>query len=447
MPKIISGTKASSSSRRATVQNPDVPRADTPLLRRLNERRVLDTLLAHGPLSRTALCRAAAMAGPTVTKAAEALLDMGLIEELAAEQVPGRLGRPEKRLRLASRSTEVIGVVIDAGRCTVVPAGLDGRHDEDRAVRFVTPATYDELLTTVDRVCREVVAPTAAPRDGGRAAGAVTRGLPAPADAASPLGGVRGIGISVPGLVSHRLGEIVLSPNVHMLDRHAPARDLERRLGVPCRMFQESHSLCLGESMFGAAKGLTDFAMLDVSTGLGLGVMSGGRLLTGASGLAGELGHVRIDPRGHAEAGSRGERCGCGNRGCLETVATDSALARLVSESIGRSVTTEEAIAGLRDGSIEAAAALDRVIDGLAVAVSAVVNIFNPATLFVHGGLLAAGDDVFPRLLDLVKHAALTPSLADCRIVRARGSKRTGALAGIIDHVTNAAVPRLGGLA
>lgn len=416
-----------------------MPRADAPLLRRLNERRVLDALLTHGPLSRTALCRAAAMAGPTVTKAADALLDLGLVEELAAEQVPGRLGRPERRLRLASRSTEVIGVVIDAGRCTVVPAGLDGRHAEDRAARFATPATYDELLTTLDQVCREVVAATAEPPGRGRGPTAAPPDLAAPLDAAGPLGGVRGIGISVPGLVSHRLGEIVLSPNVHVLDRHAPARDLERRLGVPCRMFQESHSLCLGESMFGAAKGLTDFAMLDVSTGLGLGVMSGGRLLTGASGLAGELGHLRIDPRG--------ERCGCGNRGCLETVATDSALARLVSESIGRTVTAEEAIAGLRNGSIEAAAALDRVIDGLAVAVSAVVNIFNPATLFVHGGLLAAGDDVFPRLLDLVKHAALTPSLADCRIVRARGSKRTGALAGIIDHVTSTAVPRLGGLA
>jgi hypothetical protein len=78
--------------------------------------------------------------------------------------------------------------------------------------------------------------------------------------------------------------------------------------------------------------------------------------------------------------------------------------------------------------------------------VSAVVNIFNPATLFVHGGLFGVADDVFPRLLDRVKHASLTPSLADCRIVQARGSKRTGALAGIIQHVTDAAVPRLGGL-
>ena len=349
------------------------------------------------------------MTGPTVTRATEALLRAGLLEELDSAQTPGRLGRPERRLRLASRATEVIGIVIDARRCTVVPAGLDGRHVESNAVRFKTPGSYAELLTMLERICRE--------------AGAT---------------GVRGIGISVPGLVSNRLDEVVFSPNIHLLDRQTPARDLERRLGVPCRMFQESHALCLGESMFGAAAGLTDFAMLDVSTGLGLGVMSGSRLLTGSNGLAGELGHLRIDPAG--------ARCGCGNRGCLETLATDSALARLVSEAIGRPVTPDEAIAGLRSGTIHAADALERVIDALSVAVSAVVNIFNPATLFVHGGLFAAADDVFPRLLDLVKQASLTPSLADCRIVQARGSKRTGALAGIIQHVTDAAVPRMGGL-
>jgi len=399
---------------------PGGDRAETPLLRRLNERRLLDALLAYGPLSRTALGQAVAMAAPTITKAAESLLRRGLIEELEPDQVPGRIGRPQKRLRLASRSALVIGIVLDAGHCTVVPAGLDGCHAEDRTIRFSTPLTYAELLATLERISLEIAADSR--------------------ESLSDLspGNLRGIGISVPGLVNDRLDRVVFSPNLHMLDGQTPARDLERRLNTPCQMLQESHALCLGESMFGAAKGLADFAMLDVSTGLGLGVMSGGRLLTGTSGLAGELGHLRVDPAGVL--------CGCGNRGCLETLATDSALARLVSESAGRPVTAEDAIAGICAGTIDAPEALDTVIEYLAVAVSAVVNIFNPSTLFVHGGVLAAADDVFPRLLDLVKHTVLRPSLTACRIVRARGSKRTGALAGIIDHVTSAAVPRLGGL-
>ena len=146
---------------------------------------------------------------------------------------------------------------------------------------------------------------------------------------------------------------------------------------------------------------------------------------------------MRIDPRGG--------RCGCGNRGCLETLATDSALARLVSEKLARPLTSDEVIAGIRDGSISADDELGRTLEFLAVAVSAVVNIFNPSTLFVHGAMLSANDDVYPRFLDHVARTAITPSLAACRIVRARGSKRTGALAGIIEHVTSTILPRMGG--
>ena len=387
-------------------------RIDTPLLRRMNERRLLDAILQHGPLSRTALCRTAGMAAPTITKAADSLLRRGLLEESdGPKHREHRIGRPVRLLQLAARSASVIGIVIDAGCCTVVPAGLDGRHTEHDAIRFATPDRYADLLDELEKICRGI--------------------------AAGLRGRLHGIGISVPGLVDSRLAQVVFSPNLHLLDRQNPARDLEDRLGVTCRLFQESHSLCLGESMFGAARGLADFAMLDVSTGLGLGVMSGGRLLTGSSGLAGELGHMRIDPRG--------VRCGCGNRGCLETLATDSALTRLVSEKLGRPLTSDEVMAGIRDGSISADEELKRTIEHLAVAASAVINIFNPSTLFVHGAMLSANDDVYPRFLDHVTRAALTPSLTTCCIVRARGSKRTGALAGIIEHVTSTILPRMGG--
>lgn len=387
-------------------------RIDTPLLRRMNERRLLDAILQHGPLSRADLCRTAGMAAPTITKAADSLMRRGLLEESEVSECrERRIGRPVRLLQLAARSATVIGIVIDAGRCTVVSAGLDGRHAEQDTIRFATPDRYADLLGELESLCRTITS-----RLKSR---------------------LHGIGISVPGLVDARLAQVVFSPNLHLLDRQNPARDLEGRLGVPCRMFQESHALCLGESMFGAARGLADFAVLDVSTGMGLGVMSGRRLLTGSSGLAGELGHMRIDPRG--------VRCGCGNRGCLETLATDSALARLVSEKVGRTLSTDEVITGIRDGSIVADDELERTIEHLAMAASAVINVFNPSTLFVHGVMLSTKDDVYSRFLDHVAQAALTPSLAACRIVKARGSKRTGALAGIIEHVTSTILPRMGG--
>jgi len=187
--------------------------------------------------------------------------------------------------------------------------------------------------------------------------------------------------------------------------------------------------------MYGAARGLDNFAMLDVSTGLGLGVVSAGRPLTGNSGLAGELGHITVE--------ARGILCGCGNRGCLETVATDSAFARRVSETIGRPVQLPEALALLQSGHLHASDALERTIEYLAIAVAAVINIFNPATLFVHGKLLGADSSIFERVLLEAQKRSLNVSFADCRIFQAKGNKRQGAIAGVIQSLADAWAPSL----
>jgi predicted NBD/HSP70 family sugar kinase len=250
---------------------------------------------------------------------------------------------------------------------------------------------------------------------------------------AGVTGKAHGIGVSVPGLINDRLEEIVFSPNLHALDKRNPARDLQQRLGIPCQLVQETDALCLSERLFGDARGLDDFAVLDAATGLGLSVMSGGRLLAGHSGMAGEVGHITVDPAG--------VRCGCGNRGCLETLATDSALLRLLAEKVRRSLDVDEAAALLDERSADFQHELRTVSEYLAIAIAAVINIFNPTTLFVHGRLLAGAPDRFARVLERVKQRTLTASLAECTIVATRSSKRQGAIAGIMHHLTDAWAP------
>jgi N-acetylglucosamine repressor len=289
----------------------------------------------------------------------------------------------------------------------VIAAGLDGVPVGD-PVSVPTPATYPELLTALEVAARTL---TARP-------GVTTLGL----------------GVSLPGLVDCRHGRGVLSPNVPMTDGHLPAADLGGRLGVPGTLLQESHALCLSERHHGLAKGVEDFAVLDVSTGIGLGVMLGGRLLTGHSGLAGEIGHLTAVAHG-------GRRCGCGNTGCLETVASDSALAYHAARKLGRAVTVDEVLDLVRSGAVDLAAELNDVADYLGIAVAAVVNLFNPAAVFVYSPLL----DLDPGLLDRVsagaKGRALPPAFADCRVLPARGTKRQGAAAGAIRHLTDSLAP------
>jgi N-acetylglucosamine repressor len=289
----------------------------------------------------------------------------------------------------------------------VLHSGLDGRYQEPDVQRFPTPGSYKALM---DALVKRI-----APLVKGKAA--------------------LGVGLSMPGLIDREKGEGILSPNLHVTDGHAPARDLAEKLGVDCVLRQEAHALCLGEWLFGAARGLDDFAMLDVSTGLGLGVMSGGRLLVGVTGFAGELGHMAIDPQGRL--------CGCGNRGCLETFATDSALAHLASDRLKETLGIDDVLGRLREGDARLEEPLRQTCEYLAMAVGAVINIFNPSTLFVHGRLLEAREGLFNYLQELIRRRALGPALAACRVVQARGNKHLGALAAIVSHKLDALAPRL----
>jgi predicted NBD/HSP70 family sugar kinase/predicted transcriptional regulator len=392
------------------------------LLGRMNERQVLRAIQALGAASRAEVTRHSGISAPTVSKAVAALLRSGMLEETEAPEL-GR-GRPARRLQLATRRAQVLGLVIDAGQCRIASAGLDGRlhdghlhdghlHDghlhDDRAEEFPTPKTYAALIDALATRARKLID--------------------------RPGISTLGAGISMPGLIDNRRQLGVLSPNVPITDGHSPSHDLAARLGVPCVLLQETHALCLAERQFGLARGLDDFAMLDVSTGVGLGVMSGGRLLQGHRGLAGEVGHITVV--------ADGRPCGCGNRGCLETVASDSSVAWRASQRLRKKLSVDDLLAGAATGKLDLTAELNEACRYLSIGLATVINLFNPATLFVHGRMFDLDPGLFGRVRQETKRRALAPSYDDCRIVQARGSKRQGAVAGIIQHLTTAAVPDL----
>jgi N-acetylglucosamine repressor len=375
-------------------------RAGPALLRHLNGRAVLAALQRHGPLSRAEITRHTGVSGPTVTRVVADLLRSGLLEEGDAR--PAALGRPGKVLRLAGRAVSVLGLAIGARQCELVAAGLDGEIRPECVRTFVTPARYGDLVRAIVRYARRL----------GRETGTT----------------VLGLGVSMPGLLNRWEGRTVFSPNLHQTDGRCLGEDLRRHLGGEVALLQELHALCLAEQTYGAARGVADFAMLEISEGLGLGVVQDGRFIEGHSGLAGELGHITVELHGRP--------CGCGNCGCLETVATDTALAACISERLGRAATVEEVVELAQAGKLKVGDDFERVLQYLAVGLAAVINIFNPHKLFVHGRFLDAAPHLTDRLLALTRRRTLAPSLADCEIVRARGSKPLGAVAGIVHRLT-----------
>ncbi|HEY2888801.1 MAG TPA: ROK family protein, partial [Candidatus Limnocylindrales bacterium] len=177
------------------------------------------------------------------------------------------------------------------------------QSDGSRLARVETETPIEEGPAAIVRTCREVL-------DQARAS--------APANLAKAIAG---IGISSPGPVDPSRGIIVEPPNLGPQFRNVMiAHDVGQAHGLPTFLERDTNVAALGEHAFGAARGVDDFIYITVSTGVGGAVVSGGRLLRGPDGLAGELGHVPVS--------MTGPRCGCGGIGHVEAYASGTALAR-----------------------------------------------------------------------------------------------------------------------
>jgi predicted NBD/HSP70 family sugar kinase len=374
------------------------------LLGRMTQRAVVETLRAHGPLSRADISRLTGISPTTVSSAVVQVLKAGFAEETDAE-ITGP-GRPGKLLRLAATTTQVVGLSVTPEWCEMTTGGLDGHLHAKRHARFPTPNTYAQLLAEVERVAHRWLA----------AADIRTLGL----------------GISLPGMIDPTGDKSVFSPNLHQTDNEQPGRDLAERLGLPTVLIQENDALCLAERRVHRTD---DLAVIDYTGGLGVGRLIGGRLLNRHVGLPTELGHVTTVPDG--------EPCGCGNRGCLETVATDAAFARRVAARINRRLTADEVFAAIAADKIDPEPDLGRVLDNLAVAVAAVTNLFAPPLIVLHGRLLDLAPDLIVRLAERAAGRKLAPFRDRCRLAKAATTKSQGAVAGIIDHLFEQMGPTL----
>jgi len=162
-----------------------------------------------------------------------------------------------------------------------------------------------------------------------------------------------------------------------------PAAELSARTGLPTRLANDANAGAVGEWRYGAGRGIDDLLYIRLSAGIGAGIVSGGRLLTGDGGLAGEVGHLT--------AARDGLFCRCGNRGCLETVASPTALAALLARSWGRHVEVAELPGLFADGNRAVHAAVHEAGAAAGRVLAATVTLLNPRLVIVGGDLGWAG--------------------------------------------------------
>jgi predicted NBD/HSP70 family sugar kinase len=378
------------------------------VLKSINKRRFLEELRKRGPSTRAQLTRAIGVAPPTSSSIIADLLEAGFLEQGTTDS-SGK-GRPGTFFKLASKSAYVIGGTLDIYDCQVASSGLDGKTSQSQVQVFKTPETYDKLIAETSSAIRYATE--------------------------HAEGKCLGVGLAVPGLIDGRHHRVAFSPNLHILDGRDLGADLTAKVGLKVVCTQEEHALCLSEQNQGEAANLSDFAVVDFSSGVGMGVVSGGRYVAGVHGFAGEIGHTTVDPGGRI--------CGCGNRGCLETVASDPSLLRSLSESLGRPVDFEEIRRHWNKGDDQVMTQVEATLAYIAIGLSTVINIFNPQVVFINGRLLSVSPDILTQLQAMVAARSLKPSFAAVQIRGTTGNKLQGAIAGLLDQLFAEVGPILG---
>ena len=251
-------------------------------------------------------------------------------------------------------------------------------------------------------------------------------------------------GIAVPGPIDPRTGIVHFTPNLKGWRGFALGEALGRRTGRPIRFGNDGNCAALGEARFGIGAGTADLIYLALGTGVGGGIISGGRLVLGAAGLAGELGHVVV--------ALDGPRCTCGSVGCLEAFCSGWAIARdaeLVATTADGAAIRRAAGGGRINATIVANAAaegdpaaravLDRAGRALGAAIGAFVNTFNPELVVIGGGLATLGDTLLePARRALISHAFPTQRTAARLLLSALGGDTAlyGAAALALDSAT-----------
>jgi glucokinase len=199
-----------------------------------------------------------------------------------------------------------------------------------------------------------------------------------------------------------------------------PVRDeIEKRLGAKVILENDANAAAMGEQWMGAGRNVDDLVLLTLGTGIGGGIIIGGRVLHGQLGMAGELGHLTVVPNGNP--------CGCGNRGCVEKHASAtaiSAMARLIG--LGHDLSSEEVYKLAVGGNDRAKAIFHSMGEALGVAIASLINIFNFPLYLLSGGPLPAWDYFAPAMVEEISRRSFTYRHSPARIEKATLGNEAG---------------------
>jgi predicted NBD/HSP70 family sugar kinase len=324
---------------------------------------VFERVRAAGTVARVHLAKALGVSPASVTTATSELIEAGLIEEVIAPREDGQgRGRPAQALGVRAGAHRVAGMKLSDREHTAVIVDFAGTLLADHVIaRRPGAMTLPEMLDTIEHLLGHVCAKADLTR----------------CDLA-------GVGIGVPGFIDCAEGMVFWSST--LAERAQPlAAAAQARLGLPVAIDNDANLVALAELWFGSGRRLSDFAVVTIEHGVGMGLVVNHRIYRGARGLGMELGHTKVQ--------LDGALCRCGQRGCLEAYVADYALAREASTALNFGhrdappigILLESLYDHAKAGNVAARSIFRRAGRYLAVGLSNVVNLFDPALIILSG--------------------------------------------------------------
>jgi N-acetylglucosamine repressor len=351
------------------------------LIREINQSLVLSLVRDQEPISRTDIAESTHLSLAAVSSITNMLIEQGLIYEREAGVSTG--GRRPILLALNRQAGLVLGVKLTDQQIVAALTDLGAEVVEQRAAPLGADRSPEAVVAAVVRLVEEL-------------------------RAAHPGRKIFGLGLGMAGVVDRRQGICRFSP---FLQWHAvPLRQmLEQHLQLSVVIENDVNTLTMAEQWFGAGVGVSDFLVITLGRGIGMGMVLNGRLYRGGCGGGGEFGHLTMVPDG--------PMCDCGKRGCLETLVADPAILRRMRMATGRELTMGEAVALARAGDTTAQGIFAAAGRTLGLALADLVNIFNPPLIVVGGEGTRALDLLLEPLEEALRANCFEGLYEDVRLV------------------------------
>jgi len=365
-------------------------------LKQYNETMILDLVRINKIISRAELSNITGLSATATGMTITSLIEKGYIHETGIGESKG--GRRPMMLELKSEAYYSLGFDIDVDCINMTLIDSTGKIISNDEFKYNETISFENAVEIIENMIEKAILQFSIKTER-----------------------LLGMGFAVPGMVSSSTQQIVLAPNLGWHNVNFAAQ-LKKFKDVPSFVENEAMASAICENWIGSCQGYNDFICINIKSGIGAGIFTGGRLYRGASGSAGEVGHISVD--------ENGPKCGCGSYGCLETMSSTNAILsnakKLVRQGLPSKLNEYENLEDIGIDEIVKAArlgdkvSLDILMESagyLGIAISNIVNTLNPSKIVLGKEFVKYGDLVLEHIKDIVRSKALKMPASNVEIV------------------------------